>query len=130
MNLTEKGNRLLNISKTISFYKEDGIWYADVAGHSKEENEMVAGADVFLDKISQGKNFVLLRVVDDIYPKARILLYRINHDNGGATYIVLDNHSEAPALGGESFKYAGMRLWLCNVVHTFFGEHPEYISII
>ena len=30
-------------------------WYADVPGVSKEDNEMVFGSDIFLEKISKGK---------------------------------------------------------------------------
>jgi len=31
-------------------------WFADVQGHTLDENEMVAGADDFLEGISDGKN--------------------------------------------------------------------------
>lgn len=130
MSLEERCSFALKGMKHIEFYKKDGVWYADVPEHSEEENEMVAGADVFLDKISDGCSSVGLDVFDKIYPKARILLKRTDHDDYGATYIILDNHRDAPALSGESQVFAGHKLWLCNVTHTFLGEHPEYISII
>ena len=36
----------------LRFYKEKEKWYADVPGVSKEDNEMVFGSDIFLEKIS------------------------------------------------------------------------------
>lgn len=128
--LEERSNYVLDAMKGISFYKKDDIWYADVPEHSESENEMVAGADVFLEKLSNGKPYISLKVSDKIYPKARFVFQRIDHDNGGATYLILGHHPEAPALSGESQDYAGQKFWLCNVVHTFFGEHPKYISVI
>ena len=38
----------------LSFYKEQERWYADIPEVSKEDNEMVLGADIFLDKVSLG----------------------------------------------------------------------------
>ena len=37
---------------TIKFFKQDGCWYADVAGHTLEDNQMVAGSDTFLESIN------------------------------------------------------------------------------
>ncbi len=128
--LEERSNYVLGTMKSIKFYKKNGFWYADVPEHTESENEMIAGADVFLEKISKRKPYVSLKVSDKIYPKARFVFQRIDHDDNGAAYLILGYHPEAPALSGESRDYAGQKFWLCNVVHTFFGEHPEYISVI
>lgn len=132
MSLEERSQYVLRTMKFIVFYKEDGTWYADVKGYTKEENEMIAGADVFLDIISGGKKTVGLEVSNKIYPKAKFLLKRVNHDDYGATYQILGSHPDAPALSGTAYDLGivNEQLWLCNVVHTFFGEHPEYISIL
>ena len=43
------------MGKTIRFFKiDEGIkagWYADVPGHTLEENQMVSGSDTFLEKV-------------------------------------------------------------------------------
>ena len=128
--LEERCDYVLKNMKSIRFYKEDGQWYADVKGHSKEDNEMVAGADLVLDAMSAGRNSVYLNVSDKIYPKAKFLFHRVDHNQYGATYVVLENHPDAPALSGGFLDLPQKKFWLCNVTHTFFGEHPEYISVI
>lgn len=131
MTLEEKCKFILdNKMKAISFYKEDKMWYADVPEHTKEENEMVYGADKFLEFLSGGKDRVTLEVADDIYPKPSFLLQQIHHDDAGSTYEILPYHHDAPGLGYCPQEAAGQKLWLCNVVHTVLGEHPKYISII
>ena len=42
------------------FFKQDGKWYADVTNHTLEDNEMVGGADIALEIISEGHNEVTL----------------------------------------------------------------------
>ena len=43
------------MEKTIRFFKiNEGInegWYADVPGHTLEENQMVSGSDTFLEEV-------------------------------------------------------------------------------
>ena len=59
------------MEKTIRFFKiNEGInagWYADVPGHTLEENQMVSGSDTFLeeaDVLLGGKGEVTIRVSD------------------------------------------------------------------
>lgn len=112
--------------KNISFYKENGQWYADVPEHTKEENEMVSGADTFLEEISKSLNdsSVIKMRVSDNNEFGRFLAKLIlkKHDDFGATYVVTG--SLADELG-----YSGKQIWLCNVMHTVMGEHPESIYI-
>ena len=128
--LNKRCEYVVNTMKRIEFYKDNGQWYADVEEHTKEENEMIAGADKFLDSISMGRDRVSMNVSDKICPKCEFLFQRIEHDEYGATYIVLDHHHDAPALGADSSNIPQKKFWLCNVVHTVFGEHPEFISVI
>lgn len=47
-------------------------------------------------------------------------LRRLIHDTFGATYSAKHN-------GSDSKK--NRLFWLCNVVHSVFGNHPKYIYI-
>ena len=128
---SERINYISNYrSCRIRFYKEDGSWYADVEEHTKEENLMVAGADVFLEHISGNKDEITLRVTDLIHPKPVFLFHRISHNGYGATYEILESHPESFGLKGCVERAGTNKLRLGNVVHTVLGEHPEYISVI
>ncbi|MBO7088476.1 MAG: hypothetical protein J6W70_01100 [Lentisphaeria bacterium] len=118
------------MTKTIRFFKiadgPDKGWYADVPNHSLEENEMVAGCDVFLetvDRFTGGDGEVFLTVSDDNAP-GRFLakLVRKDHDGAGATYILT---GPLPKRYGAT----GVELWICNVTHDVLGEHPASIYI-
>ena len=128
------------VTKTLSFYKEAGIWYADLpafleAGLGTKANlMMVDGSDTFLDFLSanSGKATIKLSTVqfegaDAVLNKIRIgmnkgLLDTIGHAlvNYGAYYHV------------DSFKGATLnhQLWLCPVTeYVFEGGYPENIFI-
>lgn len=102
----------------IVFYKENDRWYADIPGHTQEENEMVGGADTFLELLRDGAN-VKLAVSKDVEKDHVITLFMVDHDDYGATYISRSNR----ALFDRKI------LWICNVTHDVIGEHPEYMFI-
>lgn len=116
----------------IRFYREDdGSWYADVKGHTKGENKMVAGSDKFLESILKfnqdtGDYFddILMTVATEEPEDYYIKLRRVWHDRFGATYRISLNKN----------KYCSQKLpklcWLCNVTHTVLGEHPKTIYIV
>lgn len=64
--LTQTQN--VTITKTLSFYKENGIWFADLpafleAGLGTKANlMMVDGADTFLDYVSNNQNHATLKI--------------------------------------------------------------------
>ena len=99
----------------LRFYKENEKWYADVPGVSKEDNEMVFGSDIFLEKISNGKPQVIIEFSDSDENNAIYAFKMTDHDEYGASYC--DVHNEE-----------GTR-WLCNVAHEIFVEHPAEIFI-
>lgn len=101
--------------RDIRFFKQDGRWYADVPGHSLEDNEMVFGADTALETLSEGGNEVTITVSDTPDPKCIIHFKMKEHDDYGATYTETDTGSE---------------IWICNVTHDVFGEHPEDLYIL
>ncbi len=107
--------------KTLRFYKQSGKWFADVAGHTQAQNQMVAGADTLLEKIAGGKSEVTLVCSSDIKKPGewKLHLHLVEHDKYGATYRVKQAEGDGWSLA-----------WLCNVTHDVFGgEHPQDIYI-
>ena len=105
----------------IRFYKdEDRRWYADLPeyiaqGGTEEECEMVAGADDWLDFISEKREAVTLALSDQDSLTEKIVLYE--SDEFGATYIA------------HTFKEEDINqiLWLCPVTLFVFGNYPSTI---
>ena len=121
------------MNKIIKFFKKNNKWYADIPNHTLEENEMVMGADIFLDWISKGKKNVKLATTTEetwlnMFP---FILSMIEHDGEGATYSVagsqlsefLENVDMSQFINGIP------TVWLCNVMHDVFGEHPRLIYV-
>ena len=107
--------------KSLRFYKQGEEWYADVAGHTQAQNQMVAGADTLLDVISDGSSDVTIVFSSDLEHPATwsIHLHLVEHDKYGATYRVRRAKGDQTSLA-----------WLCNVTHDVFGgEHPTDIYI-
>ena len=120
----------------LRFYRHEGKWYADVPGRSMEDNEMVFGADSLLDIIAEERKEVFVNISDKCsfikVPFIDIILKRREHDDDGAWYKVerLRHHSNVNYDLYNKLMLKG--LWLCNVTHDVFGEHPEniYITIL
>ena len=105
----------------LKFYKEDGRWYADVPNHTQEENEMVFGADDFLEMLSQRlhKSEIYITLSDEKIQKPLIVLYQHQHDEFGAEYHTSSSYEQ----------FHNHNVWICNVTHDVFGDHPEVIYI-
>lgn len=106
----------------LKFYKENGRWYADVPGHTQEENEMVAGSDEFLEYISKGKSSVTVHisttpVLNSINAKATFFM--LKHNDCGATY----------QIASRDLNINGRIAWICNVTHDVLEEHPSYFFL-
>lgn len=116
----------------IKFFKQNNKWYADVPNHTLEENEMVMGSDIVLDYLSNDKDEVLLTVTDqDPGWNAPLIFYRKEHDDEGATYnlsgiLLMTLLDEI----GTDFIECKPEVWICNVTHDIFGEHPERIYLL
>ena len=106
----------------LKFFKQNNRWYADVPGHTLEENEMVAGADQLLNELCTKCGFNDSISLDiDIAPKQPLItLKMIEHDSCGATYSVKSH---------MKFELDTKIVWICNVTHDVLGEHPEIIYI-
>ena len=115
------------MKRKVSFYKDGDKWYADVPFIPKANNLMVAGADTFLETISDGCDRLTL-TIEANSKKVNghsFLLTRTSHDFWGAEYDVF-----ALGKGEWAEQYPNLpHLWLCNVTHFVLGRHPEYISI-
>jgi hypothetical protein len=105
------------------FYKElDGRWYVEIPQWegSKEDLEMVQGADTMLDLISGEAKECFLTFSDVPFEDAEeLVLEHVREPNLGG--------------GGDYFlnKYEGettlLRLWLCEVTNYVFKGLPERI---
>lgn len=95
---------------------DDGRWYVVFPEYEgdHEDLEMVEGADKMLDALTTDGMYVTLEI--DLEEPAAGDYFTLDieaHDEYGAFYNVR---------GCE--KYEGT-IWLCNVTHEFFGNHPE-----
>ena len=103
----------------ISFEKwNNGKWYVIMPEYQglHDDLEMVEGADKLLDNLTDDNLYVNLDVSTKEEFFTCSILELISHDESGAYYEVQD----CPWFEGT--------IWLCNVVHEIFGEHPEKIN--
>lgn len=111
------------MTQIFKFYKEaDGSWYIDLPGWtgSKAELEMVQGADTMLDIVSGHTNECFLRISDEQFESAEVLVLekaRIPNHGGGGDYI-LETYE------GETILH---RMWLCVVTEYVFKGLPQNI---
>ena len=109
------------MKRSLRFFKQDNKWYADLPNHSLEDNEMVMGADLALEFLSEGKDEVTLTIADECpEDNAVITLTLKEHDEEGGYYTV----------DGMTIAESGHEVWVCNVTHDVFGEHPENIYLL
>ena len=106
----------------VKFYKEkSGRWYIDLPEWegTKEDLEMVLGADDLMNLIAQGDDEIYVQVGDEKFPGANqmIMVEMGSIDMGGAWYLV-------PSVGQIEFN---PRIWICDVTKFIFGQFPETI---
>lgn len=101
----------------MTFEKEEGNrWFVVLPEYEGDHGdlEMVGGADKLLDFITTDGRLVTIDVSDEAFPGASTLSL-VEHDDFGGTYSVS---------GIDGFSRT---VWLCNVMHYVFREHPEEI---
>ena len=114
------------MEKTLRFFKQDNKWYADIPYHTLEENEMVMGADIALEYLAEERTELFITLTDE-YPgwSVPLELKRKDYTVSGLLFMdfieKLQNMSLWEGLEPE--------VWICNVTHDVFGEHPEHIYI-
>lgn len=96
---------------------EDGRWFVVLPDYDgdQEDLEMVDGADKLLDHLTTDGLYVTIDASLDDNKINPILLELVAHDEMGGTY-----HTDNLLGFNED-------IWLCNVMHFLFGEHPEEI---
>ena len=124
---TETGIYIDQVDRRVyNFYKQHNRWYIDLPeyleqGGSKNDLEMVAGADEMLDIMARGRKKLSLEMDRELFADADLLQ--------------LDELCEAPMGGGYYIlhtyggKEINKRMWLCDVVLFVFGDMPEKIFI-
>ena len=106
--------------RKVRFYNRDGSWYADLpdyiaSGGTEEDCIMVAGADTWLDFLSDYTDNVVLTLSKDTPLSNRI--DRIHEDGFGATYMAYE-------YDGQQVNH---QLWICPVTLFLFNEYPQTI---
>ena len=128
------------ITKTLSFYKEYGIWFADLPAFldaglgSKTNLMMVDGADTFLDFVSDNQNRATLKISTTPFEDTEAVLKKIHV---GLNQELLDQIGHAKVDYGAYYhveKYKEIvinhKLWLCPVTeYVFEGTYPQTIYI-
>lgn len=120
-------NNTGSTSRTIKFYSEEGVfkeWYADIPeyiaeGGTKEDLQMVAGADMLLDILSDHGKDIVVEFSDVCFNGANVLrkLEDLGEDFicASGAYYYIDN------IDGKVYKDT---IWLCDVLKWVFGDHP------
>ena len=95
--------------------EKDSKWYIDLPDWEGErwELEMVEGADILLEVLSQGSKTVKVDISIDPLENCDFILDYIRPESGGAWYKVRDN-SESRGV-----------IWLCHVTKFVFGNLPK-----
>jgi TM2 domain-containing membrane protein YozV len=130
----------VTITKTLSFYQENGIWFANLpaflnAGLGTKANlMMVDGADTFLDYVSNFQKSTTLKISTSPFEGLDAVLEKIGF---GLNQTLLDQLGHAKVNYGayyhvNTFKGVclNQQLWLCPVTeYVFEGYYPKYIYI-
>jgi len=105
--------------KSYLFNKEsDYRWFVEIPEWegSKEELEMVMGADTMLDLLSEGEDSIRLSLSDERFKGYDYELTFKEEAYDGANY----------HLKGKNIEF---EVWLCSVTKFVFGRYPESIYI-
>lgn len=95
---------------------EDGRWFVVLPEWDGDQDdlEMVENADKMLDALTSDGMYVSLDISREEPEDGDYFTLELEaHDEDGAFYTVV---------GCDKFEGT---IWLCNVVHFVFGEHPE-----
>ena len=128
----------------LRFYKDcDGKWYSDIPGVPKEANEMVLGTEFVLDDMADGRKELILTLTTEEPKQYQLKMSIKEHDDEGAWYNIMgpffnqmmgkmySQVDETKLSEGDKdmWREAFNEVWICNMTHIVFGEHPEYIYV-
>lgn len=107
--------------RTLRFYRDEEGWFVDLPEWTgeKKELQMVSGADIFLDILSQSENEVYLKVSTEMFPGCETLNFIEYGEFSGAWYKLL-------SYKGMNYE---LEMWLCDVTKNpiVFGNFPRKI---
>ena len=103
----------------------DGRWYIVLPEWTGDRGdlEMVCGADVMLDIMSQGESKVTLGLSLSYVPNSNCTTLNFiceGEDIGGGFYL-METHKGV---------YYNLEMWLCDVTKFVFGNMPKTIHVI
>lgn len=104
--------------RTFHFYKEeDNRWYVDLPEWegSKEDLEMVLGADALLDILAGDCRFCNVRFGDESFKGCKTLTHR------------LADVEATPGWYDNDAWHGPSTIWLCSVTEFVFGSYPDKI---
>lgn len=115
------------MTREFRFYKEQDInhyyrrWFIDLPEYpgSKDELEMVCGADDMLDILSDRNDEVTLEICLEPFEDCKELEIR--------RIIGCEELEHREVCGGEFYSFGELELWLCDVTKHVFGYFPENI---
>ncbi len=109
--------------KELNFTKENNKWYIDLPEWegSKEDLQMVLGADDMLDVLSEGEDSVSIVADEESFDGAMLLsLVRETPElDQGAEYVLRE-------VNGEIINHS---VWLCDVTKFVYGGFPEKLYL-
>ena len=103
----------------IRFYREDTRWYADIPSYIEEggnqaDLEMVLGADIWLDILSQYGNEITLEISTEEQEDWDFIEYQKQNEFDDMEGVYQDHKS-------------GHLMWLCKVTIWLLGNYPDKI---
>ena len=103
--------------RDFKFVKEEGRWFVELDDWqgSRDDLEMVLGADTMLDILAQGEGEVNVTISEEEIP-CDFVLTKKSEDGCGAWY----------ELNSYLFSF---EVWLCPVTEFVFGYYPEKLYI-
>ena len=112
----------IKISRVLKFEQErDNRWYVVLPewNGSKDDLEMVYGADVLLSYLSKGKNEISLSFSEETFDDCDIFKFFSKADDiGSGAYYVAETYN------GNNLN---LYFWLCDVTLFIFNKFPQII---
>ena len=91
---------------------------------------MVMGSDIILEMFANGAKELNITLSNDDTSNSFLTLKREEHDSEGAWYS-FDGlwYTSIMNVLIDKLGLVENKIWICNVTHDVFGEHPETIYI-
>lgn len=109
--------------EVLHFIKEpSGRWYIDLPQWqgSKDDLEMVCGADTLLDLLADGKKEATLETsLEDFEGAGKLIFKSLDIESGNGAYYSFDTD--------DTISPSHIDMWLCDVTKFVFGYFPNIV---